>query len=428
MINYKRMRQFLRSSFFKHTATLLTANSLSQAIALLAYPLLTRIYAPDDFGLFNLFLSIGGILAIIGTGNYHYAIVLPKVETKALACVKLSFILNLIVVGISSFFLLFSSQIGKLFNSESLGEYLYLLPIFVLLTATWNILNYWFTRHQCYKPIAFYQISNSLGSSILKYMLGIMGFLRGGLLIGTILAQVIAFAGGFLVAWKKGLSRTLHIQRQEIVEMATTHKNFPFYSLPHSLINTLGGSLPIIFLAPFFSLAEIGFFGMALTLAFRPINIISSSLHQVFYPITTQKVNDNDSIMPFFKRYFLRTFTLLIPLFGVLFFFLPMLTEWLLGNGWHQSGKYIQLMLPWLALSAAVAPITYLADIFSQQRIALLLEILSFIVRFCALMIGIWQQNFYLAIAYYCVASALIILVQLLWYWHLVKQYEIKRI
>ena len=65
---------------------------------------------------------------------------------------------------------------------------------------------------------------------------------------------------------------------------------------------------------------------------------------------------------------------------------------------------------------------------FSQQRIALLLEILSFIVRFCALMIGIWQQNFYLAIAYYCVASALIILVQLLWYWHLVKQYEIKRI
>ena len=428
MIKYKRMRQFFRTSFFKHTATLLTANSLSQAIALLAYPLLTRIYAPDDFGLFNLFLSIGGILAIIGTGNYHYAIVLPKEETKALACVKLSFILNLIVVGISSFFLLFSSQIGKLFNSESLGEYLYLLPIFVLLTATWNILNYWFTRHQWYKPIAFYQISNSLGSSILKYMLGIMGFLRGGLLIGTILAQVIAFAVGFLVAWKKGLSRTLHIQRQEIVETATIYKNFPFYSLPHSLINTLGGSLPILFLAPFFSLAEIGFFGMALTLSFRPINIISSSLHQVFYPITTQKVNDNDSIMPFFKRYFLRTFTLLIPLFGVLFFFLPMLTEWLLGNGWHQSGKYIQLMLPWLALSAAVAPITYLADIFSQQRIALLLEILSFIVRFCALMIGIWQQNFYLAIAYYCVASALIILVQLLWYWHLVKQYEIKRI
>ena len=224
MINYKRMRQFFRTSFFKHTATLLTANSLSQAIALLAYPLLTRIYAPDDFGLFNLFLSIGGILAIIGTGNYHYAIVLPKEETKALACVKLSFILNLIVVGISSFFLLFSSQIGKLFNSESLGEYLYLLPIFVLLTATWNILNYWFTRHQWYKPIAFYQISNSLGSSILKYMLGIMEFLRGGLLIGTILAQVIAFAVGFIVAWKKGLSRTLHIQRQEIVEMATTNK------------------------------------------------------------------------------------------------------------------------------------------------------------------------------------------------------------
>ena len=106
------MKQIFHSSLFKHIATLLSANSVSQAIALLVYPLITRLYAPENFGLFNLFLSIGGILAIVGTANYHYAIVLPKNERKAFACLSLSFIITASLVVLSVIALIFSSQIA----------------------------------------------------------------------------------------------------------------------------------------------------------------------------------------------------------------------------------------------------------------------------------------------------------------------------
>lgn len=418
------MKQIFHSSLFKHIATLLSANSVSQAIALLVYPLITRLYAPENFGLFNLFLSIGGILAIVGTANYHYAIVLPKNERKAFACLSLSFIITAALVVLSVIALIFSSQIALLFDSPDLGKYLFLMPIFVLLTALWNSLNYWFTRYQWYKPIAFYQVGNSLSSSLLKYLFGLSGFLTGGLLFGTLIAQFAAMVGSLWIAWKKGIAKVLTITQQEIKDVAVEYRNFPQFSLPHSLINTLGGSLPILLLAPFFSLAHIGFFGMAMALAFRPINIISSSLNQVFYPITTQKVNDKESILRFFKRYISRTLYILLPLFIGLFTILPWLTEWLLGANWNVTGEYMQLMLPWLLFSALVAPITYLADLFGKQKIALGIEIASVVMRLSGLLIGIMAESFYLAIAFYCLASALVVAGQLIWYSRLVVQYE----
>lgn len=54
---------------WKNSAQLLSANVVAQAIGLLVYPILTRLYSPDDFGLFNLFLSIGGILVLCSTAE-----------------------------------------------------------------------------------------------------------------------------------------------------------------------------------------------------------------------------------------------------------------------------------------------------------------------------------------------------------------------
>ena len=62
----------------QNVAKLLSANVVAQVVGLLVYPLLTRLYSPEDFGLMNLFVSIGNVLVILATAEYHYAIVLPK--------------------------------------------------------------------------------------------------------------------------------------------------------------------------------------------------------------------------------------------------------------------------------------------------------------------------------------------------------------
>ena len=55
------LKNTIQSELVRNSARLLSANVIAQAVGLLVYPILTRMYAPEDFGLLNLFMSIGGI-------------------------------------------------------------------------------------------------------------------------------------------------------------------------------------------------------------------------------------------------------------------------------------------------------------------------------------------------------------------------------
>ena len=86
----------IKSSGARNFAKLLSANVVAQVIGLIVYPILTRIYSPEDFGLLNLFLSIGNVLVVISLADYYYAIVLPKNERDAVALTHTSLFLLLI--------------------------------------------------------------------------------------------------------------------------------------------------------------------------------------------------------------------------------------------------------------------------------------------------------------------------------------------
>ena len=65
------MRQFVskiwNSPFARNVGKLLSANIFAQVLGFLVYPILTRLYAPEDFGLLNLFVNIGNILVLLAT-------------------------------------------------------------------------------------------------------------------------------------------------------------------------------------------------------------------------------------------------------------------------------------------------------------------------------------------------------------------------
>ena len=69
-----------KSEFSKNVLTLMTGTTIAQAIPIAISPILTRIYTPEDFGVFALYLSIVSILVVFTTGQYDLAIMLPKYE------------------------------------------------------------------------------------------------------------------------------------------------------------------------------------------------------------------------------------------------------------------------------------------------------------------------------------------------------------
>ncbi len=417
------IQHFFKADLAKNSAKLLTANIVAQAIGLIVYPILTRLYAPDDFGLLNLFLSIGGILTLFATAEYHYAIVLPKEETKATACFQVGFGILCIVTLICALTTPFSESISALFKAPDLSKWYFLLPIFVFLMGFWNLLNYWFIRQKNFNRISGFQLSQNTLNALSKIGLGYAGFLRGGMIISVVIAPFIAIIISIFGSFKK-LKPLLKIDKKTCKEVAKEYANFPKFSLPRALINQVSSNLPILLLTPFFGLTEIGFFGMALTLAFTPISTISRSLYQVFYQRTAEQVQNRQSIKRFFTKFLRNTLLLIMPTFALLYFILPWLTEFLLGAGWEITGEYIRIMLPWFALVLICGIISFVPDIFGQQKKSAIIEIVYLSLRIVALTIGILTNNFVIALIAYSIVGTLVILYQLIWYVGLIRKYE----
>ena len=420
------LSDMLRSSGVRNFAKLFSANVVAQAIGLLVYPILTRIYSPEDFGLLNLFLSIGGVLTLIAVAEYHYAIVLPKEEKDAVGVFHVGFLLLsclVILVGVSS---VFSEPISLLFKAPSLSSVYYLLPGYVFLMGLWNLLNYWYTRQQKFGKISIYQMSQSIISSASKIILGIQNLLRVGMVYSVVFAPLISILLVVVGSWRT-LTPLFKFSWNNICQQAAKYKNFPLYVMPRGLLNTLGGNLPTLLLTPYFGLVEIGFFGMALTLAFRPINIVCSSLYQVLYQKVTDKVNEQKGVLSLLRNFLMQIGVVTLLLFGVLYLVMPYMVSFLLGAEWVVVSDYIRIFLPWLFFVVLNTSLSFLPDVFGKQSIYLLFEILYSVVRLLALIIGVRMDSMHMALFLFSMIGAFVLLVELCWFIYMVVRYEKRR-
>ena len=420
-----KLRDFISSANVQNVAKLLSANVVAQVIGLIVYPILSRIYAPEDFGLMNLFLSISGILVILSTAEYYNAIVLPKKDTEGIWVAYLCTCILLLVVGITGISVFFSNEIALLFNTPDLANYYWLLPISILITGGWNILNYWYIRHTQYSSISKYQLSQSTLSAVAKIGFGHAGILQGGLIYSMVIAPMLSLIIRLTELYRSGITnQLLHPSWNNIKTIAQRYKKFPLFSLPRSFVNMLAGHLPVLLLTPLFGSEYIGWWSMALLLGFTPISMITRSIYQVLYQYTTARVNNSQPIGRYFRLFTSWVLAIGIPSFGILYWILPELTSWFLGDGWEMTSVYLRWMLPWLLCSILTASTGFLADIFFKQQIGFAFEILTAILRTAAVVIGIWQHDFTLAIICYAIGTALSVLAQYIWLASLIKNYD----
>ncbi|MBR1878945.1 MAG: oligosaccharide flippase family protein [Paludibacteraceae bacterium] len=418
------LKNKVQSELVRNSARLLSANIIAQAIGLLVYPILTRMYAPEDFGMLNLFMSIGGIFILICTADYQNAIVLPKEESRARALVQICGGLLLVMMAVLVLSIPFSKPIARLFNAPELARWWWLMPLYVGGLSGWAVISNYYIRHKSFRRMSVYQISQSILGAGGKLGFGVIGWLSGGLVVSTVFAPVLAIGASLLNGGRKLLSGIFEIDRSSIHAEAVAYRNFPLYSMPRSLVSTLCSNLPILMLTPVFGLTELGYFGMALTLAMRPLQMIVQSVYQVLLQRTAQLVNEKQEIGRLLFRFVTTAFAVLLPLFAGLYFILPWLAEMLLGDSWRISGEYIRLLLPWLLVMTSVAPIGFITDVFGQQRIAFAVEIIYLLLSVAALTIGIVIRDFQITILCYSLVNAIVIIGQMIWYIWLIRRYD----
>ena len=375
----------IKSDFIKNVFTLLSGATIAQIITLIAIPILTRIYTPEDFGFIAIYLSIANIVAAISTGRYELAIMLPKKKENALAIfkgtVKITFIISLITLIAILILKNFDNPISKLISPF----YFYFLPVSILMVGLINVFLQWYNRQKKFVFQAKTNILKSSSNSVVNVSLGLLFNLKSfGLFLGHIAGQMIQFVAFTLKFLKEEKDNLKSIDRSMIRKELLENRNFPYYSAPMAFLNAISTDILIYVLNFFYSTSLVGLYANANKVINYPLHLISQSFTSVFY----QKiVETNKKLKLYLISYFLNFFLASIAVIPIIFWGEEIFV-FALGAKWEIAGSIAKYLAPLTVASFAMRSVSNIFSLTRKNGILLIWQIIYLIVILFAIFIS----------------------------------------
>jgi O-antigen/teichoic acid export membrane protein len=369
-------KRFPNGSFARNVLTLMTGTTIAQAIPIAIAPILTRIYTPEDFGIFALYLSIASIIAVTATGGYESAIMLPQKNEDAVNLMVLSIMITCVVSFLAFLIVfIFNTQITNLLGNEEISNWLYFIPFMVLFTGIYQSLNYWLNRKQQYKRLATSRIVQSGGTAITNLTVGFSGLGVSGLVGGQLLGQGVATAFLAKMVWFNDKKNLKNCNKLKIFVMAKRYIDFLKYSIWSSLLNTMSFQILSIFLSKIFGLTVLGYYSLVFRFLNLPLSIIGSSISQVYFEQSTKHKQYFGNNRKIFISIVKKLSFISIIIFLPLFFIVEDMFVVIFGSQWREAGLYAQILLPLLCIRFISSTLSMTMTIYEKQLSGLLVNV-----------------------------------------------------
>lgn len=404
-------------NFGKNVAMLTGGTAFAQILSFVLIPVITRIYPPDQYGILTIYVSILGLLGLLGSLNYELAIPIAESDKKAINVLVFSFIILIVSFSLLSILLFFfGNQFLIIFNSSTLIDYQYLIPIGFLLIGLYNILTQWLLRRKIYKVITVTKFSQAVLQNISTISLGISGFGTTGLLVGKIIGQ----SGGLSTLVKPLIKEDKKlfnkVKTRNLVWVAKRYRNFPLYTTPRRYLGDLTIVLPVIFITSLYGPHAVGLFGLANSVIQLPMSLIGNSVSNVFYAESASLKAENPAKLKELSNKLLKFLLMvgIVPLL-VLIFFGPLLFSLVFGSEWDQAGTYASLLSISVFSRLVFKPISNIFDIFEKQKMALLLNVFRLILVLIVFFTSNYLKlNSFWAVGLYSISMAIVYFIQYL--------------
>ena len=395
------------TAFFSNVLKLVSGSIIAQILGILLIPVITRIYSPDDFGVYQLFLSISGILIAFSCLSYQLAIMLPREDEESANLVALCFILVTIISIVSgSIFIIFSDWIAQILNTPEISQYLIFLPLIVFLNGIFLAMTYWITRRKRFGINATAQIVNSFSSKVVQIAVGLYSASSTGLIAGSVVSGIASLAVLFKQI-KDDLPIFRKVTPKNIRSLAIRYKKFPLFTSWSTGANTISTQIAPLLLAYYFSPEVVGYYAIASMVVFLPMGIIGSATSQVFFQKASDEKNRTGSVTNIVREIQPRLISIgMFPMF-ILMIMGADLFSFVLGSQWSVSGQYAAILAPWLLFVFIASPLTTIFAVLEKQVLDLTFNILILVSRIVSLVIGGIYGNPYVALLLYSVTGVL---------------------
>lgn len=388
--NSDKMIEPKSTSFGKDLLKLISGTTITQIVGIIVAPILTRLYSPDAFGIFAVFLSISSVVSVIACLRYEFAIMLPDTEAEAFQLFLLSTALTGLI-SIATFILLFLNEgsLLTLLNTPQLGPFLWIIPLSIFANSMWRVLTYWSSRQKLFGRISRANIVSSISTTIVQLGLGISGYNTAiGLISSNTIGNSSATIALTLPAIREDFVRLWNKWRfVDIFQAIRRYYRFPLYDTWSALLNSLSWQLPAFLLAAFFSPAIAGQYALAYRMLGLPMGLIGASLSQVFFQRAAAAKADHaigdivESTVVQLIKYSLLPLVILAvtgrDVYVIAF-----------GVEWAEAGIYTQILSIWAFFWFLASPISTIFNVLEIQHKFLIINIAIFLTRVAALVVG----------------------------------------
>jgi O-antigen/teichoic acid export membrane protein len=357
--------------------TLMTGTTIAQAIPIAVSPILTRLYSPNDFGVFALYMAVTSVLSVIATGRYEQVVMLPQGDEDAANVVVLSLIVStffslilLVIVAI------WNSPITALLGNPEISGWLYLIPFSILSMGAYNTFNYWLNRQKRFRTMSANRI---MQGSITASGQVTLGFWETGP-TGLIISFVVGWISAICFAARSYDYKAYPLRLSSIIAHAKLYKDYPRLSSPGALLDCASVQAPVFFLTRGYEVATVGFFSLAMRALSAPASIISTSVGQVFFQRISALIHSghekiSSEVFSTAKKLAVVAAVTFIPfmilggdIFGFIF-----------GEKWRTAGEYVTILSPALFVRFVVSPLSSLLLATGNVRLSALWQTLYFI-------------------------------------------------
>jgi O-antigen/teichoic acid export membrane protein len=350
---------------------------MAAAIAFLLTPVVSRLFEPADFGIAALFISMSSIVGNAAPLSYDRSIVVAEDYLRSILLLRLALsvvafisVLSFLLVLFLYFFPIPVSSAGRL------GNWIWLLPMAILLIGLGDIFGSWLTREKEFKTLAYVHVSQVLLITISRLFCGwTFGSSTWALLLSYILGLVGSLALIVRTSIPKLWSYSCEHSIRDLIDIAKENKDFPLYNASAVFVLGLSQNLPVLMLGHFFSPMAAGFYSMANRLTSVPLNTGITAFRKVYLQKAAEiRYQGRPLRNALYKTSIGLALSGVIP-FSLLWLFGESVLTIVLGARWAEAGRYVEILSPWLFTVWVIAPSSLMMVVLRKQSMWLIIQL-----------------------------------------------------
>lgn len=389
-----------KHSFFRNVATLASGTVIAQLLPMLASPILTRLYSPEQFGLFAIFMAFVSSLTQASMGHYEVAMMTPKHSQTAKELFIIALYFSLGFAGITFVGIAFFHQsILTLLNAQELSNWIYIVPLMVLAIGLSQLAAYYANRSGNYSYMSHAALLQGVTIVSISLLLGALKIGFSGLVIAYVCGALVSFAYLWWRHRMELLALDFNVSKNK-VKLAKRYKDYPLFSGSMSIFDGLSLALPTFFLASGYPEAVVGYFALVIRILYSPLTFLSISVGQVNLKKMVDLIHLEHNILPYLHKVTL----VLILVAGIpsllLIFFAPEIFSFIFGKNWLVAGEYAQILAPALIIRFTASTLSSTLGATQHPRLAGLWKVTAFLVTFTILWLFSGEVSVYQILKY----------------------------